>query len=232
MSRPAVLLFDVNETLLDIEELRPLFERIFGEGRVVRDWYAQLVVYSQTLAFTEHYVPFATLGAGALRMLGTIAGKPVSDDDIAELTATTSSLPAHPGVPEALGRLRDAGFRLATLTNSAPSASPTPLEKAGLAPFFEASLSVEAVRRFKPAPDCYRHAAAALAVEPAAICMVATHIWDLLGAQAVGCRTAFVSWADNARMPIAELPQPDVEAPTMVGLADAITRRWVSSTAP
>lgn len=226
MSRPAILLFDVNETLLDIEALRPLFVRVFDDGRALRDWYAQMVIYSQSAAFTGRYVPFGTIGAGVLRMLGTIHGKAVSDADIAELAATTTSLPAHEGVPEALARLRDAGFRLATLTNSAPSASPTPLEKAGLAPLLEASLSVEAVRSFKPAPACYRHAAEALGVEPAAICMVATHIWDLLGAQAVGCRTAFVSWSDNALLPVTELPQPDVAAPTMTALAEAIIRRW------
>ena len=226
MSRPAVLLFDVNETLLDIGALRPFFERVFGDGRVLRDWYAQLVIYSQAAALAGHYVPFGTLGGGVLRMLGTINGKAVSDTDVAELAATTTSLPAHEGVAEALGRLRSAGFRLATLTNSAPSPSPTPLEKAKLAPFLEASLSVEAVRRFKPAPECYRQAAATLGVPPSDICMVATHVWDLLGAQAVGCRTAFVTWSDNASLPVAELPQPDVSAPTMIALAEAIIRRW------
>ncbi len=226
MIRPAVLLFDVNETLLDIEAMRPFFERVFGDGRVLRDWYAQLVIYSQTMAFSGHYEPFGTLGAGVLRMLGTIHGKAVSDADAAELAASTASLPAHEGVREALERLRDAGFRLATLTNSAPSAPPTPLEKAGLAPFFETSLSVEAVRRFKPAPDCYRYAAATLGVAPNDICMVATHIWDLIGAQAVGCRTAFVSWADNAPLPVVDWPQPEVAAPTMIALAAAIIRRW------
>ena len=226
MSRPAVLLFDVNETLLDIEALAPLFERVFGDRRVLRDWYAQLVVYSQTAAFAGHYLPFGALGTGVLRMLGTIHSKTIDDAVIAQLADTTKSLPAHKGVPEALARLRDAGFRLATLTNSAPSEPPTPLEKAGLAPFLETSLSVEAVRRFKPAPECYLHAATTLGVAPADICMVATHIWDLLGAQAVGCRTAFVSWADNALLPVDALPQPDVDAPTMIELAEAIIRRW------
>ncbi len=226
MSRPAVLLFDVNETLLDIEALRPLFVRVFGDGRVLRDWYAQLVIYSQSSAFTDHYVPFGTLGGGVLRMLGSIHGKTIGDADLAELAATTTSLPAHEGVAEALERLGGAGFRLATLTNSPPSEPPTPLEKAGLARFFERSISVEMVRRFKPAPECYREAATLLGVAPAEICMIATHVWDLLGAQAVGCRTAFVTWADNALLPVAELPQPDVTAPTMVALADAILRRW------
>lgn len=226
MTRPAILLFDVNETLLDIDALAPLFARVFGDARVLRDWYAQLVVYSQAATLTGRYVPFGALGADVLAMLGRIHHRRVDPDAIEELAATTASLPAHDGVAAALERLRGAGFRLATLTNSAPSPSPTPLEKAGLAPFFEASLSVDAVRRFKPAPECYRHAADVLGVAPAAICMVATHVWDLLGAEAVGCRTAFVTWAANAALLGGGLPEADVCAPTMVALAEAIIRRW------
>lgn len=226
MTRPAVLLFDVNETLLDIDALEPLFTRVFADGRVLREWYAQLVIYSQAATLAGRYVTFAALGAGVLDMLGAIHGRPIGQDALDELAATTASLPPHAGVADALGRLRNAGFRLATLTNSAPSPSPTPLEKAGLAPLFEASLSVDAVRRFKPASDCYGYASEALGVAPEAICMVATHVWDLLGAEATGCRTALVTWTANAPLPVEGLPQPDVCAPTMDALADAIIRRW------
>jgi len=52
----------------------------------------------------------------------------------------------HGAVGEALQRV------LVTLTNSASMASPTPLERAGRAEFFERNFSVEAVERFKPAP--------------------------------------------------------------------------------
>ena len=41
-----VIVFDVNETLLDIEILNPFFERIFGDARVMRQWFAELIVYS------------------------------------------------------------------------------------------------------------------------------------------------------------------------------------------
>ena len=46
MSEPTaapIIVFDVNETLLDIDTLAPLFERVFGDATVLREWFAQLM---------------------------------------------------------------------------------------------------------------------------------------------------------------------------------------------
>jgi len=43
-SRRRILVFDVNETLLDIEALNPFFERAFGDSRVMRQWFAELIL--------------------------------------------------------------------------------------------------------------------------------------------------------------------------------------------
>ncbi|MBH0619568.1 haloacid dehalogenase type II, partial [Salmonella enterica] len=72
MTKPTVLVFDVNETLLDIETLEPLFLRVFGDGAAMRDWFAQLVLHSQSATLAGFYAPFGALGAGVLRMLGEI----------------------------------------------------------------------------------------------------------------------------------------------------------------
>ena len=72
--RASVLVFDVNETLIDIEGLSPLFEQIFGDARAMREWFGQLVMYSMTTALSGCYVDFFTLGQGVLRMLGEIQG--------------------------------------------------------------------------------------------------------------------------------------------------------------
>jgi 2-haloacid dehalogenase len=60
--RPSVLVFDVNETLLDIEALEPHFDRVFGDCGVVREWYNQLVMYSMAVTLSQNYVDFFTLG--------------------------------------------------------------------------------------------------------------------------------------------------------------------------
>lgn len=221
-----ILVFDVNETLLDITTLEPLFARVFGDPAVLRAWFAQLILYSQTLTLSGLYTPFGTLGVGTLRMVATTRGVALADSDIDELKARMGSMPAHPDVAPALTRLREAGFRMVTLTNSASGVSPTPLERAGISGFFERSFSVEAVQKFKPAPETYRLVADQLRVAMSDLCLVACHLWDTVGAQAAGCHGALLTRPHNAMLPAAELPAPDLSAPALGELAEQIIQRW------
>ncbi|MBX3685337.1 MAG: haloacid dehalogenase type II [Rhodocyclaceae bacterium] len=222
----SIIVFDVNETLLDITTLEPLFDRIFGDPAVLREWFAQLILYSQTMTLSGLYTPFGALAVGTLKMLASTRGTALAEGDIDELKLRMGSMPAHPDVVAALTRLRDAGFRLVTLTNSASGPSPTPLERAGIGKFFERSFSVEAVRRFKPAPETYRHVAAEIGAESSALCLVACHLWDTVGAQAAGWRGALVTRPHNAMLPADGVPVPDLTAAELGGLAEQIVQRW------
>ncbi len=142
-----VLVLDVNETLLDITTLEPVFARLFGDAAMMREWFAQLILYSQTMTLSGRYTPFGELAVGALRMLADIHGQSVSNSDVDDLKRHLGAMPAHSDALPALSRLRDAGFRLVTLTNSAPSPAPSALERAGLRELFENTFSVEAVQR-------------------------------------------------------------------------------------
>ena len=226
MTKPTVLVFDVNETLLDIETLEPLFLRVFGDGAAMRDWFAQLVLHSQSATLAGFYAPFGALGAGVLRMLGEIRGRPVSDADVAELKARTLGLPAHADVLPALERLRGAGFRLVTLTNSAPDPDVSPVERSGIGRLVERQFSVDAVRRFKPAPEVYRQVSDALALPPGSFCLVAAHGWDTMGAQGLGWAGALVTRPGNALLAVPGLPAPDLVAPDMAALAEMAIAAW------
>jgi 2-haloacid dehalogenase len=219
---PSIIVFDVNETLLDITTLEPLFSRVFGDRQVLREWFSALVLYSQTMTLSGLYTPFGELGVGALRMTADIHKVDIEDDDIAELKERMSKMPAHPDAIPALTRLRDAGFRLVTLTNSASGASPTPLEKAGLSHFFEQTFSIEETGKFKPAPETYHLVAKALSVETSDLCLVACHLWDTIGAQAAGCRGAFLTRPHNAILTAPGVPLPDLVAAELTDLADHI----------
>lgn len=223
---PSVIVFDVNETLLDLTTLEPVFERVFGDARVMRDWFAQLILYSEALTLSGLYTPFGELAGGALRMVGTTCGVTVTEADVTELKQAIVSMPALPDAAPALEKLAAAGFRLATLTNSPPGPSPTPLERASLAGHFEQNFSVDAVGRFKPAPETYRHVADGLGVALGDLCMVACHLWDTLGAQAAGCAGALVERPGNAVLPAEGVPVPDVVAPDLEALADKIIANW------
>ena len=222
---PSVLVFDVNETLIDIESLAPLFAEWFGDERVLREWFGQLVMYSMAATLAEHYVDFFALGQGVLRMLADIYRVDITDDDVGRLRAQMSTMPAHPDVIEALTALRDNGFRLITLTNSPHrSGARTPLENAGLAELFEQQFSVESCRAFKPSPSVYRYVCEQLGVAPAECMMVAAHVWDTLGAQNVGFGAALITRPGNPPLPVDGLPQPDIVVSDLRQLAERLIK--------
>ncbi|OBG79325.1 MULTISPECIES: haloacid dehalogenase type II [unclassified Mycobacterium] len=211
MAAPSILVFDVNETLLDIGSLAPLFGEWFGDERVLREWFAQLVMYSMTATFTQNYVDFATLAQGVLRMVGAAHSVSLGDDDQRRLKTGLLTMPAHPDVADGLRLLRDNGFRLITLTNSPPNPDgPTALQHSGLGEFFEHQLSVDACRAFKPAPVVYRYVCDTLGVAPGECMMVAAHVWDVLGAQHVGYSSALITRPGNPPLSVDGLAQPSL----------------------
>ncbi|MBY0288301.1 MAG: haloacid dehalogenase type II [Mycobacteriaceae bacterium] len=211
MKRPSVLVFDVNETLIDIESLAPHFERMFGDRDVLREWFNQLVMYSMTATLSGNYVDFFALGQAVLRMIGDSRQTSITEADLEGLAYGMRTMPAHADVADGLATLRAHGYRLVTLTNSPPKPDvPTPLASAGLAQFFERQFSVHSWRMFKPSPALYTGVADELEVEPSDCMMVAAHVWDTVGAQSAGFSGALLTRAGNAPLPTPELPQPDI----------------------
>src|ERR1700751_3485180 len=113
-----LIVFDANETLIDLRTMEPVFERIFGDKGAMRLWFANLVMYSLALSVAGSYVPFTDIGAAAMKMLADTQGIKIDDADKKELTEKFSTMPPHKEVPAALRKLRAAGFRLFTLTDN------------------------------------------------------------------------------------------------------------------
>ncbi len=221
---PRIIVFDVNETLLDITSLEPFFDRVFRDKNVLREWFAQLILYSQALTLSGLYTPFGELAVGTLRMVASIHDLIITDVDINELIARMSKMPAHHDAVPSLKRLQDAGFRMVTLTNSINSSSLIALEYAGLSGFFEQSFSIETVLKFKPAPETYHLVAKKMHVDTSDICLVACHFWDTMGAQAAGCKGALITRPYNAILPAIDIPMPDITASSLSDFADQILR--------
>lgn len=222
---PRVLIFDVNETLIDIESLEPHFERIFGDPRVLREWFGELVMYSMALTASGQYTDFGTLGRAVMRMTAEVHAVTVSDDDLRDFAAGMQTLPAHPDVVAGLTALREHGYRLVTLTNSPPQPDGrTPLENAGLGDYFERQFSVDTHRVFKPSPQLYTAVADELGAPTSDCMMVAAHPWDLIGAQAVGMGGALITRPGNALLPLPGIPAPTVVGTDIRDLARRLTR--------
>ena len=203
-----ICVFDVNETLLDLGALDPRFERVFGDAAVRREWFQQLLQSALVAMVTGSYSDFGTIGAAALQMTAARRGVVLSEEDQQHVLTGMRELPAHPEAPEALDRLRDAGIRLAALTNSTEEVANIQLSNAGLADRFEQILSADTVERLKPAPEPYRAAAESLGVGVEDIRLVAAHAWDVAGAMRAGCAAAFVARPGMVLDPLA--PVPDV----------------------
>lgn len=221
--RRRVLVFDVNETMLDITALEPHFARAFGESQVLREWFSTLLLYSNVVTLAGPYADFGTVAGAALDMVAEARGVRLASEDRNRILAGTRSLPAHQDVRPALERLRKDGFRLVTLTNSAPAVVDQQLKNAGLADVFERSFSVDTVKRFKPAPEPYHHVAQEMGVGVGDLRMVAAHAWDVLGALQAGCVAAFIARPGKVLFPLG--PRPDIVAPDFQSVADAIATR-------
>jgi 2-haloacid dehalogenase len=186
------LIFDVNETLLDIDALAPLFERLFDQ-----------------------------LGGAVLRMMGTIRGIHVPDGDIQLFKEAVATMPAHAEVRAALQRLRTAGFRMFTLTNNPKATCENQLRNAGIAELFDGQFSVdEGVRRYKPAREVYRMVEQTLSIAPEQLWLIACHTWDILGASAAGWKTALVLRSGNA--PLSVGGQPLITGVDLADVADKL----------
>jgi 2-haloacid dehalogenase len=91
-----IIVFDVNETLLDLGTMQPIFERIFEDAGAMRLWFANLITYSEALTLAGAYVPFSDIGGAVLRMLAETRGIAITDADTTELTNRFASMPHIP----------------------------------------------------------------------------------------------------------------------------------------
>jgi 2-haloacid dehalogenase len=218
-----LIVFDVNETLLDLRTMEPTFERIFGDKRDMRLWFANLVMYSLALTVAGCYVPFTDIGSAVMKMQADAQGIKINEADKKELTEKFSTMPPYPEVPAALRKLRDAGFRLFTLTNNLVEIQARQLEHGGIADFFERCFSVDSVKRYKPSPQTYGYVQGELGVGASRFCLIACHTWDTLGAVAAGWEAALVKRVDNDVLGVG--PQPQIIGNDLNDVADQLIAR-------
>lgn len=215
-----VLAFDVNETLLDLTALDPIFQRVFGDAGQRRQWFAQMLQLAFVGGLTGRYVDFSQAQHGALEMLARRTRTALPDGTGEEIAQTMRRLPPYPEVPGALDRLRGAGFRLVALTNSTAEVERDQLAHAQIADRFEEALSADEVRALKPAPAAYGLVADRIGVRLDEVRLVAAHAWDVSGALAAGCAAAFVARPGMVPSPLG--PQPDVIGADLDEVADRL----------
>jgi 2-haloacid dehalogenase len=186
--RPAVVAFDVIETLMSLEPLRARLTEAGQPPALLEAWYTRTLRDGMALSATGDYVPFADVAEAALRGLTHYT---ISDEQVASVMAGWEELPAFPDALPAITRLTEAGVRVACLTNGSASLTSSFVNRAGLG--VDRVISVEEVYRWKPAGVVYLYAAEVLGVSPDRMALVAAHDWDCHGAKRAGLTAGWVS---------------------------------------
>ncbi len=217
---PNVLVFDVNETLLDISVLDPEFARVFGNAEMRRVWFAQFIQNALLSIIADTYEPFGVIGGAAIEQVAARWGVSLAPDDKTKIMGGLKTLPPHPEVPHALEQLRAAGFRLCALTNSVQAVADAQMTNSGLAPLMEKIFSADSVKRLKPARAPYEFAAREMGVKISEIRMIAAHAWDVTGALRAGAHAGFIARPNMALDPLA--PRPDIIGKDLQEVAEKI----------
>jgi 2-haloacid dehalogenase len=210
-----VLFFDVNETLLDLKEVRnSVANALNGNEEIASLWFETLLHYSLVSTAVDEYQNFGDIGAAALVMLAENRGIELHMEAAHEILISIRSAPAHPEVPEALEHLKSKGYRMAALTNSPREGMETQLKNAGIGNYFEQQLSVEDIGLYKPHLHVYRWAARQMNVHPESCLFIAAHGWDVAGAMSAGMKAAFLNRPGQHLYPLSAKPvfiEPDLK---------------------
>ena len=212
MTRDTIL-FDMNETVLDLAVLKPGFKAAFGDEAVTATWFSMLLHTSTVCVLTGVRTDFATLAGAMLDALAARLGVVLPDKMRDEILHGFASLPPHADVKPALTRLRSAGYRTAAFTNSSLDMVTRQIENAGLTEYYDEIVSVEDSGSFKPDGRVYRFAAERMNRPIADLRLIAAHDWDTHGALSAGMLAAYIDRTGAPYHPLYR--RPDVYATTM-----------------
>ncbi|MBU3004472.1 haloacid dehalogenase type II [Paraglaciecola arctica] len=207
--KPKVIIFDVNETLLDLETMRSsIGAALDGKSELTTLWFSTMLHHSLVTTVTGDYHDFGKIGVAALLMVAQNNGIAITPEEaLTAIKTPLLSLPPHPDVKSGLSKLQSLGYKIVSLTNSSNQGVKTQFANAGLTEYFEERLSIEDIKIYKPDLRSYAWAIEKLGIEPQEALMVAAHGWDVAGAKAAGLQTAFIARPGKALYPLA--PTPD-----------------------
>ncbi len=184
---------DAYGTMLDVHgPARRLADRLGPHAEAISAaWRQKQLEYTWVHSLADRYSDFAELTEAALRVALRAHG--VDEAIVPDLIAENLKLDAHPEVAGALAALRDRGVGRAVLSNGTPASLARQLGTAGIAELFEAVLSADAVRVFKPDARVYRLATERFACPAGELAFLSSNPWDAFGAREFGFQVVWVN---------------------------------------
>jgi 2-haloacid dehalogenase len=193
-SKPAVIVFDVNETLSDLSPLGARFVELGASASAAPLWFAALLRDGFALTAAGANPRFADVARELLvRQLSEAQLNRSVTDAATHVMDGFAALELHADVVNGIDRLAEDGFRLVTLSNGATSVAERLLESGGILDRFERLISVEDAPAWKPARSAYAHAAEQCDCTIEEMALVAVHPWDVDGAGRAGMQSVWVN---------------------------------------
>jgi 2-haloacid dehalogenase len=214
-SRPTVVAFDVNETLLDLAPVRAALVEHGQPADLLPTVFARTLATGFAATVSGSWCRFREAFDAVLAQLTELG-----DADRSAVADAFGQLAPHPDVEPALRRLTGAGVRVVTLTHGSPGVAEAGLARGGVAPLVERTLSSEVIRAWKPARAPYLWAAGVCDVLPSQLALVAVHAWDVHGAQRAGLTGGWCARAERVHAPVFDAPH--VQGSTLVDVVDAL----------
>lgn len=218
-----VVVFDAYGTLFDVYSVGELAERLFpGQGKALTTlWrdkqleYTRLITMSGSggAAGSRYYQPFEDLTVASLRYCCHRLGLALTAEHERQLMAQYAHLTAYPENLSVLKALRQQGLRTAILSNGNPEMLQPAVDNARMSQLLDRVISVEPLRRFKTAPECYGLILDAFPVAREEVLFVSSNAWDALGATWFGLTTL---WVNRQHLPFEEIgPKPSYTGTTL-----------------
>jgi len=197
---PRALVFDAYGTLYDVHSVQALCESLWpGKGAQLSQlWRVKQLEYTWQRSLMRRYAPFSQITRDALVYVCEFLKLRLEKRQEDSLMAQYLRLSAFPDVPGALQAL--GGQKLAILSNGSPDMLDPLVAHSGLR--FDAVLSVDALKIYKPAPEVYQLAVDRLGVRKDDIGFVSSNCWDAAGAKTFGFA---VYWINRAGAPVDRL---------------------------
>lgn len=215
--RPAVVVFDVIETLASLDPVAARLQRHGLDRPVLASWFTRLLRDGMAITSAGGYARFVEVAASALRAETRGA---LSDDEIAHVVGGFTELTPQPDAAAAIRGAADAGMRVFTLSNGAATSARDFLDRAGVVDMVDAVLSIDEVQAWKPSPAPYELAVRTAGVPPDRVAMVAVHSWDIYGAGQAGLTTGWCPRLEGA--PTGLFGAAHVTADTVAGVVAAL----------
>jgi 2-haloacid dehalogenase len=202
---PRTLVFDAYGTLFDVHSVRARCESLWpGKGVLLsQTWRAKQLEYTWQRSLMRRYAPFSQVTGDALLFACEFLKLEMNAGQKQSLLDEYRKLALYPDVAAAMKKL--ASSKRAILTNGSPDMIDPLVARSGLT--FDAVLSVDAVKVYKPAPEVYQLAVNELKTPKEEIGFVSSNGWDALGAKSFGFA---VYWINRTGAPVDRLGfQPD-----------------------